>query len=110
MPAARAQRPRPRAQVIAHEVGTPAATERMVAQLSEQVERQERPYRSSVTVNLVVGTNRVVHGLGRVPKGATLTPSEANLNFAWGITSADERIAVIAVVGSDMPRVVMEFY
>lgn len=110
MPAARAKRPPPRAQVIAHEARSPDAIERMVGELAGQLDRQAQPHRSSVTVDLVVGENRVIHNLGRVPRGATVTPTAADATFAWAMTSADERTAVLAVAGVAMDGAEVEFH
>lgn len=44
-----------------------------------------------VTANLVVGTNRIAHGLGRSCVGYTLTPTTANASFAHAINTTNPR-------------------
>lgn len=66
--------------------------------------------RVRVTADLVVGDNRVAHGLGRPAIGATVTPTTADASFAWALTGGDSRQAVIAVVGVPQPRATVELF
>ena len=55
--------------------------------------------RSRVTVDLVVGDNRVTHNLGRKPQHVSLMPTVADATFAWAVTEMDDRQLVVTVVG-----------
>lgn len=63
---------------------------------------------SVLEVDLIVGTNRLSHGLGRRPLGVVVTPKEAAESFAWGYdwhqpdNPHPERQAWIVVVGAPM--------
>jgi hypothetical protein len=63
---------------------------------------------SFTDVDLVVGTNRLNHGLGRRPVALEVMPAAANASFAWGYDpeQADnphpDRQAWITVTGTAM--------
>lgn len=64
-------------------------------------------------VNLVVGTNRITHGLGRRVVGAHVTPSVASAAFGYALDTTNPRPDLevwIAVVGTDQPRCVVEVW
>ncbi len=97
-----------RDQIVGHEATTPDGIERAVAELVRlQVPARAR---SLVTVDLVIGDNRVIHRLGRVPQGANLTPSVASAAFGWAMGDPTDTTAVIEVVGTDQPAAIVEFY
>lgn len=110
MPAKRPPLVRTRDRLADVSADTPEGLSRTVDELSRQVLRLEPTPRSAVQVDLRVGSNRVVHNLGRKPRGATVTPTVADATFAWALTSADERTAVIAVAGIAQDRAWLEFY
>lgn len=108
-----ARRPRrvpPRAQLVGYSATTPAATERMLETLVESAQRAEQLPRASQVFDLEVGANRVIHNLGRKPIGVAVTPTVADATFAWALTSADERIAIITTVGIDQPKATLDFF
>ncbi len=110
MPAQRPIRPRTRPMLVAPDVND-SATSRALADVSASVGELERNgTRSRTRFDLVVGDNRITHGLGRVPFGANVTPTVADASFAWALTDADERTAIITVVGVDQPGAPLEFY
>lgn len=106
MPAQRPQRPRPRDQVVEHQADTPDSIERALGELA----RLSAPIlsRSLLTVDLVVGDNRINHNLGRKPRHVTLMPTAADASFAWAVTERDERQMVIEVVGVAQPGASIE--
>lgn len=64
-------------------------------------------------VDLVVGTNRVSHGLGRRVVGAHVTPSVASAAFGYALDTTNPRPdleAWITVVGTDQPACVVEVW
>jgi hypothetical protein len=109
VPPRRAKRVATRAQVVGYAATDEGATERLIDELVEHAQGAELP-RSARTVDLVVGSNRIVHNLGRKPLGATLTPTVADASFAWAMGTVDERIAIITVVGVAQPKASIEFY
>lgn len=110
MPQRRIVRPPQRVQVIAHAVPDAQATERMVTSLADQVDRQSRPTRSVIVVDLTVGDNRVIHLLGRKPDGCIVCPTVADATFAWALTDKSDTQATIEVVGVDQPGAAIEFW
>jgi hypothetical protein len=114
MPAVKPSRPQARQQL---QTGTlvnadPASVSRHLSDLATAVQASERRAvdRVRVTVDLVVGDNRIAHGLGRPALGATVTPTTADATFAWALTGGDSRQAVITVVGVPQPRASVEIY
>ena len=114
MSAQRAQRPKQRQQL---QTGTlvntdSAAVSRALGDLATAQQATDRRVvdRVRVTVDLVVGDNRVSHGLGRVARGATVTPTTADASFAWALTGGDSRQAVITVVGVGQAKASVELY
>lgn len=74
---------------------------------------QAQRQRDLVTADLVVGTNRVRHGLARAVVGYTITPSVATIAFAHALAAGNphpELEVWIDVVGSDMPATKIEVY
>ena len=103
-------RPSARAQVqtgtLVGDTVDPSTVSRALSELGdamEQTAQQAQPTRFQGKASLVVGDNRISHGLARVPTGATVTPTVADATFAWALTAADNRTATITVVGVAMP-------
>ncbi len=93
-------RPRP---VPALSVGD-AAEPRQIASAVAELGRAAR--RDRKRADLVVGQNRIVHGLGRVVEGYSITPTVASAAFAHAIDETNprpEREVWITVVGVDQP-------
>lgn len=114
MPAVKPQRPVQRQQL---QTGTlldadPSKVSRHLSDLATAVQAGEQRaiQRSGSTVDLVVGANRINHGLGRAPLGATVTPTVADASFAWALTGGDARQAVITVIGVPQPKAYVEVF
>lgn len=98
-------RPAPRQGLVG--VGMPSegvdpAIDRALSEVTAAVQRVEAQQRSRslVQADLVVGTNRVLHKLGRRPVHCLITPTATSAAFAYSLTPAtDAEIAVIDVVG-----------
>lgn len=96
-----------------HTQGKPEAVERAVDELARAVERAAgSPLAQAgvpVDVDLVVGTNRVAHGLGRRVQFVFVVPKYADAAFAWAFdpdqpdNPTPERQVQIDVIGTDMP-------
>ncbi len=82
----------------------------MIDELTRRTEAQQGRVRSVVVVDLAIGDNRVIHNLGRPPKGANVTPTVADASFAWALAEATDTVAIITVVGVDQPDASVEFY
>lgn len=109
MGARRPVAPRTRPGVIDHTVTDRDGISRLVGQLVEASQRRDAD-RSRIVVDLVTGTNRVVHGLSSRPFGCVLTPSSADASFAWSFATDGDSIAEIGVVGVDQPACHLEFF
>lgn len=89
---------------------TDPAVDRFFGEQTAAIQRLEaRLTRSLFRTDLAVGANRVIHRLGRPPIGCTVTPTVADATFAWAMTEADDRVAVIVVVGVAQPNAGIEF-
>jgi hypothetical protein len=112
MPAIKRKRPPVRAQLS---TGTPISGDPIISRhLSELGDAQEQQQgrlgdRKQVTASLVVGSNRVNHGLGRPARTCHVTPSVADASFSYALTSSDSRTATITVVGVAQPSCAVEF-
>ena len=104
------KRIRPRDQIVSHHVEDIEAADRLTDELARVLDSVDQAKRSGVRVDLVVGTNRILHLLGRTPKGCNITPTVADATFAWCLASKDDNVATITVVGVDQPGVWVEFY
>lgn len=110
MPASVIRRPKARAALVGGSVED-GATQRALDDVATAVNKLEQAGdRVSVAVDLIIGDNRINHGLGRKPNGATLTPTVADASFAWAMTSADERQVVIEVIGAAQPGAEVELH
>ena len=104
------QRPQARAQMVDAQVNDVAGANRMVGQLSDQVNAQAQTQRSVQVSDLVIGANRIVTGLTRKARGCNLTPTVASAAFAWSFVAEGDRMAVITVLGAAQPAATLEFY
>jgi hypothetical protein len=86
------------------------AADRAFSELADQVSRQDQLGRASRVVDLVVGSNRIVHQLGRTPTGASITPTVADATYAWAVTAKDERTITIQVIGAAQPQATIEVF
>jgi len=93
-------------------VGTDPATSQAHSVLVDAVTRMEQqlPSRAVAVVDLAAGATTINHGLGRRPRGASVTPTVADATFAWAMTSANEKQAVITCVGTTQPGATVELY
>ncbi len=106
MPASKPRRVATRDQVVGHEVSTPDSIERAVLELGRLVTVQAP--RARLTADLVIGDNRINHGLGQLPKHVSLMPTSASAAFAWAVASMDERQLVVTVIGAAQPGASIE--
>ncbi len=106
-----ATRPVAQVQVPAvDDVATQRALDVLVGAVqSQQTGRQ----RVTITFDLVVGTNKVRHGLGRSCTGYNVTPTTADATFAHAIdkTNPSPQLEVwITVVGIAQPSATIEVF
>lgn len=91
-----------------------ATTQRALDTLAAALQNlQARAQRVPVDVDLVVGTNRVQHDLGRAATGYTLTATVADATFAHCIDKSNpnpDREVWIVVVGVAQPGARVEIY
>lgn len=106
----RPKRPQVRSQIVSHHAEGEDGAERMIEQITERIAATPNASRSTRTVDLVVGENRVVHNLGRKVTGCNLAPTVADATFAWSLRPDGDRYAVITVVGVDQPACPIEFW
>jgi hypothetical protein len=70
--------------------------------------------RDAIIVDLVVGTNKVRHGLGRAVTGYTLTPTVLDATFAHALVAAGnqrpELEIWIGVIGAAQPNARVEVW
>lgn len=93
--------------LVGGDSGVNQAQSRLVAGV-DQLEKAQRA-RSKATATLVAGANTVAHGLGRTPTACHVTPTTADATFAYALTSADDKQAVITTVGGTQTDAVLEF-
>lgn len=113
MPADKRSRPRTRAQLqTGTTINGDATTSRLLSDLGTGIQTLEgqAQTRTRRVVNLVVGANRITHGLGRKCFGVNLSPSVADPTFAWSFAADGDRVAVVTVVGVAQPGAAVEFY
>ncbi len=89
-------------------------TQRAIDTLTTAVQNiQTQRNRDLVVADLVVGTNKIVHGLGRPCEGYSLTPKVANLAFGHALNTSNtvpELEVWIDVVGSSSDGARIEIY
>ena len=105
---------RPVARLVSSDVSD-LATSRALDQVTDAIHvLQATGRRDVVTYDLVIGLNRVRHGLGRPCVGYTVTPRLATLAFGHALsTQVNPRPDLevwIDVVGSDMPGAIIEVF
>jgi hypothetical protein len=102
------QRPRP---TLGLQVDEAANSPRNVAAaVSSALSASQRDH---TRVDLVVGQNRIRHGLGRAVEGYSITPTAANATFAHAIDETNphpEREVWITVVGIGQPKARIEIW
>lgn len=107
------QRPRTRSVVSVPTVDDPQ-TAKSLRDIEQAVQRlQLVGDRDQLTADLVIGTNKVRHGLGRDVFGCTITPTVASAAFAFAIDVANPnpRLEIwITVVGTDQPKARIEVW
>ena len=88
--------------------------DRAITEVRSSVQRLEtQRSRVVITAALVVGTNKIRHGLGRPVLGYTITPTVAAADFAHALdrTNPHPHLEVwIAVVGTEQPAAVIEVF
>lgn len=116
MPARRPQRPPTRLALLPSRVQD-KATQRAFDEVNEHLEGVTSSgvlQRQVLTFDLVVGTNKVSHGLGRPVRGYTLTPTVADATFAHALadgSNTQRTVSVwITVVGVNQPGATLELY
>lgn len=85
-------------------VDDPATQRALDAVTAAVVKLQASRERDQVTVDLIIGTNRVRHGLGRPAVGYTVTPTFLTIAFGHALAEGNshpDREIWIDVVGSD---------
>lgn len=87
--------------------------QRAIDALRNLVEANARRSRAALRVDLVVGTNKVPHGLGRAVEGYSLTPTVASVAFAHALDEDNPRPDLevwIEVIGVAQPRARIEVW
>lgn len=106
-----AQAPRASGQAASILVDDPKV-ERALSEMRSAVEAlQAGRQRDVVQVDLVVGTNKIRHGLGRDATGYAITPTVAAASFAHALDRTNPRPEIevwIIVIGVAQPRAVVE--
>lgn len=89
-------------------------TDRALTQVRQTLDRLESARkRDVIEFDLVIGTNKVPHGLGRPVAGYTVTPTVVSAAFAHAIDRENPRpdLSVwITVVGADQPKAIVECF
>lgn len=108
-----AVRPRAVSSLVAVTVSD-QATQRALDAIGGAVQKlQSGRERDVVRMDLVIGTNKVRHGLGRAPAGYTITPTVASAAFAHALDVAGpypDREVWITVIGADQPGARIEVW
>ncbi len=91
-----------------------ADTNRALTSIAFAVQKvQSDRKRFVVEADLVVGTNKIPHSLGRPCAGYTVTPTEADATFAHAIDKTNprpDREVWITVVGVAQPGAIVEVF
>lgn len=100
MPATKPTRPTARPMLSPRDVDAddmPRAFDEVQRALSRlEMRVKDRAY---VVTDLAVGVNRINHGLGKVPVGASVTPTTADATWAWAVTDKSATQIEITTVG-----------
>lgn len=94
------------------EEGVDPAVDRAISEASTSIQRLEAQLQpvSRVVVDLVVGINRIPHGLGKRPFHCRITPTVATIALAYALLpETTDLVAVIDMVGVDQPGAGVEF-
>ena len=109
-----ALRPRARPGVVPTTIVGDSEEARQLGDLARSAQRLElrAQSRSTVRATLFVGRNSIVHNLGRVPSGFTVSPTVASAAFAAAISrdGTDARLIAIDVIGIAQPDATIEVY
>ena len=104
---------RPAAQAVVPNVDDPQVSRALDVVADAVQDLQGRAQRVVVAADLVIGTNKIRHGLGRACKGYSIVPSVATIAFAHALNTANPRPDLevwISVIGSDMPKAQVEVF
>lgn len=90
----------------------PPTVSRLLSELATSQDGMARQIgaRSSMTIDLAIGANVVNHGLGGKPRGCSVSPTVADVTFAWAMTSADDKQATISVLNVAQPSAGLDFW
>ena len=110
MPVRRVVTPPTKQQVTPHQVPTWDSASRANDQINQVISQLPTVERKTLTVSLVVGANRVNHGLSGPARGCTVTPTVADATFAWSFAADGAKQAVITVVGVPQPNATVEVF
>jgi len=111
MPAAPTKRPASAAKLMIGTIvnGDPVASRLISTAASGIADLQAKQAPSAVIVHdLVVGANRINHGLGRRARLAHVVPTVADATFAWAFGVDNDTQAIITVVGVPQPGAIVE--
>lgn len=108
MAASKPKRPRELQAPVPQQANTLDGMQRSISVLEDLF--QARTPRSAITIDLVIGDNRIPHGLGRKSRGANVSPTTANAAFGFSHAPDGDLIAVITVVGVAQPGATVEIY
>ncbi len=91
-----------------------SATQRALDDVTDALENlQSKRQRDAFITSLIVGTNKIPHGLGRPVIGYTLTPTVADASFTHRIDRSNpnpEREVWIVVGGAAQPDATIETF
>lgn len=102
-------RPKAASQLVEHQTGGDPAQSRINDQVAEQLAKPAAQ-RSVAFVDLIVGVNRINHGLAGRARGAIVAPTVADATFAYSWAVDNDRQVVITVVGVAQPGAAVEAF
>lgn len=107
MPASKPQRPPVRPRQFA-----PVSDDSTIRQVSQSAQRAADQLRDRdvVVANLTIGDTTLNHGLGRKPRGISVSPTVANATWAFALKSSTPTQIVITCVGTTQPNATVEIY
>jgi hypothetical protein len=90
----------------------PSTISRLLSDLGDRVDEHDKQIqaRSTRTVDLIVGANRIAHGLGRRARGVTVMPTVADTTWAWSFAADGDSNVIITCVGVPQPGATVEVY
>ncbi len=113
MPARKVIAPRPITHVQVPTVEDPSTALAVEALASAVQALQSVSNRAVVVADLVVGTNRIEHGLGRAARGYNVVPTTADAAFAHAIDLTNPRPDLevwVTVVGVSQDAAIVEIF